>query len=88
MINEEAWRNTWASSVDTANFPFEDWFNQLPLNHNSFNPEDNKNSDAISAFSFDLVYKLNSRINLYSQFAQLIGETENLVLMITILEWV
>jgi len=77
LINEEAWRNTWASSVDTANFPFEDWFSQLPLNHNSFNPDDNKNSDAISAFSFDLVYKLNSRINLYSQFAQLIGETEN-----------
>ena len=72
--NKDAWYPIWVSSVDTANNNFNDWFMNLPLNHNLFNTNTYE-SDAISAFSFDLVYALNNNINLYSQFAQLIGET-------------
>lgn len=65
---------------------FDDWFDELigladsldlPLNPNPFKPEDFE-SDPITGYSFDLSYRLNSRITLYSQFAQLIGETREL----------
>jgi hypothetical protein len=35
-------------------------------------------SDDVSAISFDITYKLNDRISLYSQFAKLIGETRSI----------
>ena len=47
------------------------------VNPNPFKPEE-FDSDPITGYSFDLTYKLNNRITLYSQFAQLIGETREL----------
>ncbi len=72
--NKEDWKEIWESSVDTNIYSFNDWFASLPLNHNTFDPEEFE-PDNVSGYSFDLSYQLNNHITLYSQFAQLIGET-------------
>ena len=72
--SKDEWYPIWESSVDTASIAFDDWFLSLPLNHNTFNTSTYA-KDAVSGFSFDLVYTLNRNISLYAQFAQLLGET-------------
>ena len=72
--SKDSWYPIWESSVDTASVGFDDWFLSLPLNHNTFNTS-TYSIDAVSGYSFDLVYALSKNISLYAQFAQLLGET-------------
>ena len=46
------------------------------LNYNSYNSEESNESDPISGISLDLVFRLSKKTNLYSQYGQLIGETD------------
>lgn len=71
---EDEWYPIWEEYIDYSNISFDDWFSELPLNQNLFSPESFK-TDPVSGYSFDLSYRLNDHITLYSQFAQLIGET-------------
>ena len=52
---------------------FLDWYKRLPgLNHNFYNPDTSKINDVVG-FSFDLNYKFNEKLKLYSQVGTLIS---------------
>ncbi|MAJ43954.1 MAG: hypothetical protein CMF96_04300 [Candidatus Marinimicrobia bacterium] len=66
-------RNDWFEVYEKYINPittFDEWFLELPLNHNTFKPETSK-INSITGLSTDLNYSVNSKLIFYSQIATL-----------------
>jgi hypothetical protein len=72
----EIWGNIYEEYIDSTTL-FEDWFEDLPLNHNNYNPNTSQKNDVVG-ISFDLNYKLNEKLKFYSQFGSLISSENDL----------
>ena len=67
-------RYSWRAIYDqyiNSDIDFEDWFQNLPINHNDYDP-DNTNKKSILGTSIDLNYKINKNLKLFSQVASLL----------------
>ncbi len=67
------------TNLNGSDAGFEDWFATSPvLPRNPYNP-DTVDSDPVSGASIDLSYNVTDKIILYSQFAQLFGDTKDVL---------
>ncbi|NQU68176.1 MAG: hypothetical protein HQ510_09570 [Candidatus Marinimicrobia bacterium] len=77
----DADRDMWSDAYfqwnpDSTDAAFDMWFNNTSfLNRNPYNPAD-VDKDQVSGAAFDVTYQLTDKIQLYSQFAQLFGDTK------------
>jgi hypothetical protein len=68
----DAWEDIYLDYINSDEISFDEWFESLPLNHNTYNPTTSEKNDIIG-LSFDLNYRLNEKIKLYSQAGTLIS---------------
>ena len=66
--------------ADDDTLSIDEYLQEAGLNYNTYFEDDSSDSDPVSGVSLDVTYKLNDKISLYSQFAQLIGETESIAM--------
>jgi len=78
IANRDSWYNFYHELVPDGSLDdFEIWFANSPnLPRNTYNPDEAR-KDQVSGVAFDVTYQLSNRIKLYSQFAQLFGDTRN-----------
>jgi len=79
MDHYEEWRKIYLKFDGSIPDSFDVWFNTLPLDHNTFNPEEIKD-DPMSAIAIDIGFPIiteqNLSVAIYTQAAKLIGETK------------
>ena len=79
MDHYEEWRKIYLKFDGSIPDSFDVWFNTLPLDHNTFNPEEIKD-DPMSAIAIDIGFPIiteqNLSVAIYAQAAKLIGETK------------
>ena len=77
VAEKDHWKSIyWEITPNPNESNFEAWFDTTSyIGHNEYSPSNYSDIDPVSGVSFDISYRITKNSYIYSQFAQLIGET-------------